>query len=83
MTLWRRLVSIVRWMVQRNRTERDLDDELEAFVETLAQTLAETRALAHARMARPVDLDPQFWGLAPTGLFPATGTIATRLEELE
>src|SRR5207248_3036338 len=41
--------------------------------DTLAQIVAETRELAHARMARPVDLDPQFWGLAPTGLFPATG----------
>jgi hypothetical protein len=50
--------------------------------DTLAQTLVETRELAHARMARPVDLDPQFWGLAPTGLFPATGTIAMKLEEL-
>ncbi len=47
---------------------------------TLAQMLVETRELAHARMARPVDLDEQFWGLAPTGLLPATGDIATPLE---
>jgi hypothetical protein len=47
---------------------------------TLAQILAETRELAHARMARPVDLDEQFWGLAPTCLLPAAGTIATPME---
>ena len=34
---------------------------------TLVAVLAETRELARARMARPVDLDEQFWGLAPTG----------------
>jgi hypothetical protein len=49
---------------------------------TLAQILVETRELAHARMARPVDLDNQFWGLAPTCLLPATGAIATPLEAL-
>jgi hypothetical protein len=48
---------------------------------TLAQILVETRELAHARMARPVDLDDQVWGLAPTGLLPATGSIATPLEQ--
>jgi hypothetical protein len=47
---------------------------------TLAQILVETRELAHARMGRPIDLDSQFWGLAPTCLLPATGTIATPLE---
>ena len=47
---------------------------------TLAQILVETRELAHARMARPVDLDEQFWGLAPTCLLPAAGAIATPLE---
>ena len=48
--------------------------------ETLTQTLVETQELAHARMARPVDLDNQFWGLAPAGLLPATGSIAVTLE---
>jgi len=47
---------------------------------TVAQILIETRQLAHARMARPVDLPDQFWGLAPTGLLPATGAIAIPLE---
>jgi hypothetical protein len=47
---------------------------------TLAQILVETRELAHARMARPADLDDQFWGLAPTCLLPAAGAIATPLE---
>jgi hypothetical protein len=50
---------------------------------TLAQILVETRELAHARMARPADLDAQFWGLAPTCLLPATGAIATPLEASE
>jgi hypothetical protein len=50
---------------------------------TLAQILVETRELAHARMARPVDLDEQFWGLAPACLLPATGAIATPLEVSE
>lgn len=36
MTLLHRLVSIVRWMVGRNRAERDLKDELESFVEMAA-----------------------------------------------
>jgi hypothetical protein len=48
---------------------------------TLAQILVETRELARARMARPVDLDTQFWGLAPTCLLPAAGATATPLEE--
>ena len=43
--------------------------------------LAETRELAHARMARPVDLDEQYWGLAPSGLLPMSGATATPLEE--
>jgi hypothetical protein len=47
---------------------------------TLAQVLVETRELVHARMARPVDLDTRFWGLAPTGLLPATGAVAMALE---
>lgn len=46
----------------------------------LARILVETRELAHARMARPVDLDGEFWGLAPTGLLPASGAVATPLE---
>ena len=50
---------------------------------TLAQILVETRELAHARIARPVDVDSEFWGLAPTGLLPATGSIGMRLEPLE
>ena len=32
MTLLHRLASVVRWMVRRDRTERDLNDELDAFV---------------------------------------------------
>ena len=36
MTLLHRLASIVRWIVRRNRAERDLNDELETFVEMAA-----------------------------------------------
>lgn len=47
---------------------------------TVAQIVVETRELAHARMARPIDLDDQLWALVPSGLVPATGAIATPLE---
>jgi hypothetical protein len=56
---------------------RPLDDQ------TIVQIVTETRDLAHARMARPVDLDPQFWALAPTGLVPAAGAIGFALERRE
>ena len=53
MTLLHRLVSIVRWMVGRNQAERDLNDELKAFVAMAAAermrdgaTPAEARRLA-------------------------------------
>ena len=36
MTLLHRLASIVRWIAHRNRVERDLDDELRAFVDMAA-----------------------------------------------
>ena len=36
MTLLHRLASIVRWMFRRNQAERDLNDELEAFVDMAA-----------------------------------------------
>jgi predicted permease len=36
MTLLRRLVSIVRWAIHRNKAERDLNDEMEAFVDMAA-----------------------------------------------
>jgi putative ABC transport system permease protein len=36
MTFLHRLASIVRWMVHRDRAERDLNDELEAFVDMAA-----------------------------------------------
>ncbi|WP_405523536.1 hypothetical protein OG426_09855 [Streptomyces canus] len=48
--------------------------------ETLVRIVAETRDLAHARMARPVDLPAAFRGLAPSSLLPATGSTATPLE---
>jgi hypothetical protein len=51
--------------------------------QTVARILVETRELAHARMARPVDLDGQVRGLAPTALLPASGAVAIPLEATE
>jgi hypothetical protein len=56
--------------------EAPLDDD------TLIDVLIETRELAHARMARPLDLAGETWGLAPTALLPATGSAATPLEPI-
>ena len=36
MTLWHRLLSIVRWIARRDRAEQDLNDELQAFVDMAA-----------------------------------------------
>ena len=36
MTFLHRLASIVRWIIRRGRAERDLNDELEAFVDMAA-----------------------------------------------
>ena len=36
MTLLHRLASVVRWIVNRHRTERDMDDELRTFVDMAA-----------------------------------------------
>ncbi len=36
MTLLHRLASIVRWIAHRDRAERNLDDELQAFVDVAA-----------------------------------------------
>jgi putative ABC transport system permease protein len=50
MTLLHRLASIVRWITHRNRAERDLNDELEAFVEmAAADNVREDVAAAEAR----------------------------------
>lgn len=46
----------------------------------LVEIVGETRELAQARMARPVDLAGQVWGLAPTALLPASGHTAIPLE---
>lgn len=53
MTILHRLASIVRWLIHRDRAERDLSDELEAFVDAAAAdhlragaTPAEARRLA-------------------------------------
>ncbi len=46
---------------------------------TVRDIVAETRALARARMARPVDLDPGLRGLLPASILPASGTTAVPL----
>ena len=49
-----RLASIVRWMVRRNQAERDLNDELEVFVDMAAADQMRdgaTRAEARRRAA--------------------------------
>ena len=57
MTLLHRLASIVRWMVHRNRAERDLNDELEAFVEmAAADTLRDGASPADARRSAVLHL---------------------------
>jgi hypothetical protein len=47
--------------------ERPLD------VDTAQAIIADVRRLAHARMARAIDLDPAARALIPTALLPATG----------
>jgi predicted permease len=57
MTLLHRLASIVRWVVRRHRAERDLDDELNAYVEmAAADRMREGATSAEARRAAVVDL---------------------------
>ena len=54
MTFLHRLASIVRWMVRRNQAERDLNDELEVFVDMAAADQIRdgaTRAEARRRAA--------------------------------
>ena len=54
MTLLYRLASIARWIFRRNQAERDLNDELEAFVDmAAADELRDgaTRAEARRRAA--------------------------------
>jgi macrolide transport system ATP-binding/permease protein len=49
-TLLHRLASVVRWMVYRDRAERDLNDELEAFVDmAAADKMRDGAAPAEAR----------------------------------
>ena len=36
MTLMHRLLSVLRWIVSRKRTEAELDDELRTFVDMAA-----------------------------------------------
>ena len=57
MTLLHRLASIVRWMVHRDRAERDLNEELEAFVDmAAADRMRDGAASAEARRAAVLHL---------------------------
>jgi hypothetical protein len=48
--------------------------------QTVVDIVADTRELAHARMARPADLDPALRGMLPTSLLPASGQTAVPLD---
>ena len=57
MTFLHRLASIVRWMVYRDRAERDLNDELETFVDmAVADRMRDGAAPADARRAAVLHL---------------------------
>lgn len=45
MRLLHRVASIVRWIVYRDRSERDLNDELEMFVDMAAADRMQNGAL--------------------------------------
>jgi hypothetical protein len=48
--------------------------------DTVRDAVVDTRKLAHARMARPAELDAGIRGLLPTALLPATGRTEIPLE---
>jgi macrolide transport system ATP-binding/permease protein len=57
MTLLHRLASVVRWLVYRDRVERDLNDELETFVDmAAADRMREGAAPAEARRSAVLHL---------------------------
>ena len=57
MTLLHRLASMVRWIVRRDRAERDLHDELETFVEMeAAERIRNGATPAEARRAAVIHL---------------------------
>jgi hypothetical protein len=57
MRLLHRLASVVRWMVYRDRAERDLNDELEAFVDmAAADRMRDGAASAEARRSAVLHL---------------------------
>ena len=57
MRLLNRLASVVRWMVYRDRAERDLNDELEAFVDmAAADRMRDGAASAEARRSAVLHL---------------------------
>jgi hypothetical protein len=57
MTLFHRLASMARWLVRRNKAERDLNDELQAFVEmAAADKMREGASPGDARRMAVLDL---------------------------
>src|SRR5688572_3840469 len=57
MTLLHRLASMVRWMIHRHSAERDLNDEMEAFVDmAAADRMRDGAAPAEARRSAVLDL---------------------------
>ena len=58
MTLLHRLASIVRWMFRRNQAERDLNDEMAAFVDmAAANQIRDGATLAEARRRATLQLE--------------------------
>src|SRR5688500_20306623 len=58
MTLLHRLASIVRWMFRRNQAERDLNDEMAAFVDmAAANEIRDGATLAEARRRATIQLE--------------------------
>jgi hypothetical protein len=57
MTLLHRLASILRWIIRRDDTERDLHDEMQAFVEmAAADKMRDGASAAEARRMAVLDL---------------------------
>ena len=51
-----RLASVLRWMVHRDRAERDLNDELQAFVDmAAADRMRDGAVLTHLPIQRLAD----------------------------
>jgi putative ABC transport system permease protein len=79
MTILRRLASIARWMIRRDRAERDLHDELETFVDmAAADGMRDGASPADARRAAILQLG----GLEPAKERVRSARHGVRLDEV-